>query len=437
MKYITEITSYLAQFSFKVALNFFGKASKNSFFSPYSLFAALLLTSALDTNTSPGISKYLNYSNTEISSDDQVSQLKFLTKSIQTVPSLPKPLNSSSFIHFISKYDFTNDQKYISYKLLKKMIKNTDIDPSLDKEQIISTFLSKMESDRDDTNLSKIAHQYKMIIENEVKQYPIIIPANYLFINNGTSFPVPDSISHHYNKFISKTDFPKPGYIQINKLVENSTRGLISNFLSSSDLPPSLLYFVVNTIYFKGLWEKPFTLLNWKKEFKSISGAQKKIDFLKAKNQFEFYENDDFIYVNLNYNFCQFSFEIIMPKETKNFEAVRSKLYGNEHLLDKIVNITTFSKAFVMIPKFTLKTDLMNFGNILNIPGVDSIVQKAVIIVDEKGTEAAAASGISTRSLELDQPKELIIDQPFMFLIRDRQNNIPLFIGEFVDPPDE
>ena len=175
-------------------------------------------------------------------------------------------------------------------------------------------------------------------------------------------------------------------------------------------------------------------LLNWQIEFNSISGKSQKIDFLKAKNDFEFYEDEDLIYVNLNYRNSSFSFEIVMPKSIKNFDSIRNKLYGNDHLLNTISKYTTKSNVLLMIPKFTMKTDLMDFSHILNIRGVDSVIQKAVIIVDEKGTEAAAASGISVRSIELDKPRELIINQPFMFLIRDRKKNLPIFIGEFVKP---
>ena len=139
---MNEISNYIAQFSYKTALKFFGKTSKNSFFSPFSIFAALLLTSAFDTKASPAILKHLNYSSTEIPSDNLINQLKLINKLTQTVTPIPKYLNSSSFTHFISKYNFTDDQKYISYKILNKMIKKAIQDPSLNKEQKISSFLN-------------------------------------------------------------------------------------------------------------------------------------------------------------------------------------------------------------------------------------------------------------------------------------------------------
>lgn len=430
----STILSSLSLFSYNISLNFFKKSVKNSFFSPYSLFIALLLTSSVDQNASPSILKYFNYSDTSVSSIDQVNNLLFLAKSIETVPSCLNFTNSSSFANFISKYNFTNDQKYISFEILNHLIEQSKQNSSLNREELFSNILEQIENDSNESISNQIAQKYKMILENDVMQYPIISSSNYLFINNMTNFSVPDLISTEYQQFIYKTEFPKPGYLEINKLVKESTRGLISDFISASDLPPSTPYFIANTIYFKGLWEIPMKLLNWQIEFNSISGKSKKIDFLKAKNDFEFYEDEDLIYVNLNYRHSSFSFEIVMPKNIKNFDSIRNKLYGDDHLLNTISKYTTKSNVLLMIPKFTMKTDLMDFSHILNIRGVDSVIQKAVIIVDEKGTEAAAASGISVRSIELDQPRELIINQPFMFLIRDRNKNLPIFIGEFVKP---
>jgi serpin B len=66
---------------------------------------------------------------------------------------------------------------------------------------------------------------------------------------------------------------------------------------------------------------------------------------------------------------------------------------------------------------------------------VDKVVHQAVIKVNEKGTEAAAATAVIAKVLS--QPlyqEEVIIDKPFTFIIRDGESKIILFIGHVINP---
>jgi serine protease inhibitor len=66
---------------------------------------------------------------------------------------------------------------------------------------------------------------------------------------------------------------------------------------------------------------------------------------------------------------------------------------------------------------------------------VDKVVHETVIKVNEKGTEAAAATAIIVKVVS--QPlyqEEVIIDKPFIFIIRDRESKIILFVGHVINP---
>jgi serpin B len=66
---------------------------------------------------------------------------------------------------------------------------------------------------------------------------------------------------------------------------------------------------------------------------------------------------------------------------------------------------------------------------------VDKVVHQAVIKVNEKGTEAAAATAVIVKVLS--QPlyqEEVIIDKPFIFVIRDGESKIILFVGHVINP---
>ena len=66
---------------------------------------------------------------------------------------------------------------------------------------------------------------------------------------------------------------------------------------------------------------------------------------------------------------------------------------------------------------------------------VGSVIHKAVIAVDEKGTTAAAATGVTVRvNGGISQPKILVVDRPFLFFIRHDPTGAILFQGRVVDP---
>ena len=145
---------------------------------------------------------------------------------------------------------------------------------------------------------------------------------------------------------------------------------------------------------------------------------------------------------------------ILLPKKGKSMTGVMTFLKNNE--VGRLKNITE-TKVQVSLPKFKieftaqLKTQLMGLGikdlftrkaDLRNISNrqlhVSNAVHKAFIEVDEKGTEAAAATGIviSTRSQKDHNKNFFKADRPFMFMIYDSRNQIPLFTGKvsFLNP---
>ena len=62
-------------------------------------------------------------------------------------------------------------------------------------------------------------------------------------------------------------------------------------------------------------------------------------------------------------------------------------------------------------------------------------LHKAFLDVNERGTEATAASAlVAAGSLRPEKPKVFLADRPFLFLIRDRKTRLIRFIGRLSDP---
>jgi serpin B len=66
---------------------------------------------------------------------------------------------------------------------------------------------------------------------------------------------------------------------------------------------------------------------------------------------------------------------------------------------------------------------------------ISDVLHKAFVSVDEEGTEAAAATAVVMKLLAApEEPVEVTLDHPFLFLIRDIQTGTILFVGRVVDP---
>ena len=71
------------------------------------------------------------------------------------------------------------------------------------------------------------------------------------------------------------------------------------------------------------------------------------------------------------------------------------------------------------------------------IPGtrISNVIHKTYIQVDEKGTKAAAVTAISAADAAMpEEPKRVNLDRPFLFMIVDNENKLPVFIGYVMDP---
>ena len=69
---------------------------------------------------------------------------------------------------------------------------------------------------------------------------------------------------------------------------------------------------------------------------------------------------------------------------------------------------------------------------------ISEVFHKAFVSVDEKGTEAAAATAVvmmrAGSAMQAEPPKEFVADHPFLFLIRDVRSGLVLFLGRVIDP---
>ena len=65
---------------------------------------------------------------------------------------------------------------------------------------------------------------------------------------------------------------------------------------------------------------------------------------------------------------------------------------------------------------------------------ISGVFHQAFVAVDEIGTEAAAATAVVVSDTSAPEPVTVVVDRPFLFVVRDRPTGAVLFLGRVVDP---
>jgi serpin B len=243
---------------------------------------------------------------------------------------------------------------------------------------------------------------------------------------------------------------------RINAWVSEQTNGKIPDLFSPESLAKSTVLVLTNAIYFHADWESAFSPdRSALGDFHIPNQADPARRMMMHQDGlFPIMRGDQFDALELPYKGGKMGMLIVLPKSNDGLRAVEAKLTGD--FLNQIVAGLEPRFVQVAIPKFTmswqdsLKSALESMGihrafdpNEADFSGMDGsgglfisdVVQKAFVAVDEKGTEAAAATGVVMRPTAVPMPQGVFIaDHPFLFFIRDRNSGAILFAGRVVDP---
>ncbi|UTW66036.1 serpin family protein [bacterium SCSIO 12643] len=263
-----------------------------------------------------------------------------------------------------------------------------------------------------------------------------------------------------YRSSLQKVDFVKgweASRVQINDWVARKTEDRIKDLIPPGALTTDTRLVLTNAIYFKGDWLYEFKKKDTKpRKFYQTQKSYSTVDFMNYKGGFNYYENDMFKMLRLPYKGRQQSMIIVLPHKHEYFEKMEG--LQNSKLLQRAL-YSNMPEVIVSIPKFKmtkplglkghLKTlgmvhafkDGANFSKMTpsNDLYVSDVLHKAFVEIDEKGTEAAAATAviIATESMVPSQPKkpkEFIADRPFLFYIIDDKTQSILFMGRVMNP---
>ncbi|KAL7076524.1 hypothetical protein ACQ4LE_004826 [Meloidogyne hapla] len=296
--------------------------------------------------------------------------------------------------------------------------------------------------------------------DNKPKNYTLEL-ANKVFVKEGFK------ILEEFKKFINENyggkfellDFSKSVEAAkiINDFVEQTTHDKIKNLISPDSLNQDTRLVLVNAVYFKGKWVKPFNPESTqKKPFYISEGDNKQVDMMKKTDYFVYFEDKELQMLKMFYSGSSSEEEedediymvVFLPQERFGLQKMIKNLNGEKVL--KLLESGRKTKVDVLFPKFKLEsTHNLNevliklglttaFGNQANFSKIskeqplqiDKVVQKAFIELNEEGTEAAAATALGIMPLSLPPPNpEFFADHPFTFLLN--KGNEIIFCGIF------
>ncbi|MDE0614028.1 MAG: hypothetical protein OXI32_06395 [bacterium] len=278
--------------------------------------------------------------------------------------------------------------------------------------------------------------------------------ANRLFPDDGFS-PLPafiDTASAHYGASIQPVDTAdaESAAKAINRWVSEGTRGLIPTIVSESVVRDQKLI-LVNTVYLKADWLVPFLAdLTHVDEFTTSEGQPVAVPFMRDYNPVErrFVRLIHSDVVELPYQGGELAMWLIVPHESIGLGAVEESLSAGT--LTGLDDMAQGGLVHLTMPKWeqTLPpTDLFEwlcpqgfcagagFDGIA--PGIfiTAALHGAKVIVDEKGTEAAAATAVAFAESAPPEPGLTVVaDRPFLWAITHQETGALLFIGRLVDP---
>jgi serpin B len=268
------------------------------------------------------------------------------------------------------------------------------------------------------------------------------------------------SIQPNYDAKLASMDFiaaPDAARKQINTWVEEKTKDRIKDLLPDGSIDPDTRLVLTNAIYFKAAWPTEFQQdLTKERDFQLADGTKVKVPTMHNPSvNLARHKGDGFEVVELNYEGNSVVMTIVLPDAADGLPAIENALTAESW--NAWANALKPTLTDLYLPKFKLETGYplkeslkklgmpLAFGNadFSGITGSDSLVisaviHKAFVEVDEKGTEAAAATAVTisraSAMIETEEPKLLRIERPFLFAIRERESGTLLFLGRVIEP---
>jgi len=268
-----------------------------------------------------------------------------------------------------------------------------------------------------------------------------------------------DLVKECYDAALNHVDFKtacEAARKEINAWVEKRTKDKIKDLLKPGVVDATTRLVLTNAIYFKGAWDDPFEKECTRPKPFHLSSRQKvDVPTMVQSDEFGYAETDALQALEMPYRGEELSMVVLLPKKVDGLSDLEAKLTA--------ANLTAWlgqirkTEVVVFLPKFKLTCEL-GLAQTLGAMGmpdafaygpadfsgmdgtrelfISAVIHKAFVDVNERGTEAAAATAVAVAmgAAPGDPPPKFRADHPFLFLIRHRPSGSILFLGRLSNP---
>ena len=286
--------------------------------------------------------------------------------------------------------------------------------------------------------------------------------ANRLFVQKDFSLSreFAEGIKKFYDAGIASVDYQKDAEgarREVNKWVEEKTKQKIKNLIAEGVFNSLTRLTLVNAVYFKGFWQNEFEKqATYDEEFFLSTGEEIQVKMMHLKSSFKLHIAETYQVLEMPYKGNEFSMLILLPHEVDGLVKLEEDLtYDKLQRAIESVNEKFEIEVGVSLPRFKLTQQFLlndilakmgaedmfsefvaDFAGIT--PGsekiyVSHVIHKAFVEVNEKSTEAAAATAAVMAIRAINYPI-FCADHPFLFIIYHKKSNAILFMGRMIKP---
>ncbi len=264
------------------------------------------------------------------------------------------------------------------------------------------------------------------------------------------------TLTDDYHATSASADFrgaPETSRRAINAWVADHTSRKITELFPAGSISELTRLALVNAVYFTGRWSHAFDSRDTREEPFHVNDARTvTVPMMSLSDTLPFAGMNGFDIVELPYGAGDIVMDVIVPSSTNGLAQVEAALTADAlaawrarlHVQRIDLKLPRFTvrqhaslrgmlSAMGMPTVFTEAADLTGISE----PGglaAQAVEHEAFVSVNEEGTEAAAATGVSVGVVSV--PPSIVADRPFLFVIRDRVTGSVLFMGRVVEPRD-